>query len=343
MKVVFWNLEGASPLTSDIAKKGADVAKAVMRMDADVMIFSEILEAAPDELAIDELRLIGILCSESTKSKEFFNPMDRVHPKLRHKIKSGLDEIGMEETGRRNPYRFKAKHKIRTNAHAISTIKRATGILDTGTIKRRLEYETEKLTLRNKALMEKLDVSEIVKTYPYRHAHDAVQKNRNYLVFSKTDFKIGLIDVVVPGAKRPILRIDLGARVIFAIHAPAFAKGGHDTVNQLCTLIANEPVDTIAIGDMNIDVEELGEEIAAGRVPPLGIGPQVAGYGTCAPFTIKRRRRNTHLTIDKTVPNTQQSGGTLDYCLARNTLALDAAIEVDCGVMSDHAAISVTY
>ena len=193
--------------------------------------------------------------------------------------------------------------------------------------------------------MKMAPISPLINRYTKWTALDSKQQHRNYLIFTKLDFKMSQIDVQIASAKRKIVRLDFGDYVIFAVHAPAFGKGGGETALQLASMIAAAPPPCIAIGDINIDLEELHTEIAEnhgvarcalfdnGTISHFGPAPS----GPVVSFN--RRWHPARGSILKYRPRTQKSGGTLDYVIARTGAAVTVSIAVAAEQFSDHAAI----
>ena len=142
--------------------------------------------------------------------------------------------------------------------------------------------------------------------------------------------------------------MDFGDVRIPIIHAPSFGKGGGETAIQLARHIASSTTPTVAIGDWNIDIEELWKEVEEDRgTPPhknLFTKKGIALFPppkSLFPTTHSRTWHRYRGDITKQIRATQKSGGTLDYAIAKSGLDVSVKIHVNIGNGSDHAAILV--
>lgn len=338
MKILFWNVQSGNPLEATSDQKGGQIQAAVLQCSADMLIFCEALDAAMDFSEIFEVERAIVLEKEAEK-RRMPGPMRSLGP-LKGTLINCLSHESTQTTRAR--YRFQySPCLLRDNKDVMSEISRAARMLDEEATANLMQQPSIQEALRTTI------IPPIMREFPYCLASDAVQQNRNYLAYSKTAFKHRHRDVSVEGAKRQLLFLELpDGKTVCAVHAPAFAKGGGETVLQLVGMISTSLNPMVAIGDMNIDLDEIWTEVelegsgqqynkwfSSTKVRPIGPTPDNNGR-------LHKRRWHAHKpAIRKTHPPTQTSGGTLDYVLAKAGMV---EIVIPPGVYSDHAAILAT-
>lgn len=343
MRILFWNLQCGDPMEMGMDGKGGQIQTVVNQLACDVIICCEVQDAAIDNAEIETIKqfaALELVCREEGQ----VDPYRSMTAARRLKLAKAANHLGFESSTLRSGMKYKSHNRVlRSSKIKMSEISAAASLLDNPQL-----LAAKILAQKNprvKYRMKTAPISPLIRSYPKWTALDAKQQHRNYLIFTKLDFKMTQVDVQIASAKRKIVRLDFGDFVIFAVHAPAFGKGGGETALQLANLIAAEPKPCIAIGDINIDLEELHTEIGEnhgdarfalfdkGTVSYFGPAPSAP----VVPF--KRRWHPGRGWIQKARPRTQKSGGTLDYVIARSGTAVSVSIAVKAEEFSDHAAI----
>ncbi|MBN6112746.1 endonuclease/exonuclease/phosphatase family protein [Xanthomonas bonasiae] len=343
MRVLFWNLESGNPMEMGMDGKGSLIQSAINSLHCDVVICCEVQDAAIDFAEIESIKkaaALEVICEEEKIPSPYVNIMAA----RRAKLNKAKTHIGMESSRTRSGMKFKSRnHILRTNKKIMRELGSAVrAIEDPGTLASMIATARQpKVILR----LSRVQLSPLIWKYHRWEALDSQQKHRNYLIFTNLDFKMTQVEVNVTSAKRQIVRLEFVDRVIYAVHAPAFGKGGGETVKQLAGMIAVEQKPCIAIGDLNIDLEEFRTEVAEDTSKAL-----FANFhnNLCACFgpppgtrsvSFRRRWHAYRGNITKYVPHTQKSGGTLDYVLAKPATNVSVSIGIEVGRFSDHGAI----
>ncbi|GAA5161023.1 hypothetical protein GCM10025770_09570 [Viridibacterium curvum] len=306
--------------------KNASIQAALLRQNVDLLAFCEVGDKTLDHIEIETLRAALVL----EKKTRFQLPSLPFDPAQAAGFK--------HQPNSRREFAFSSsKDTIAASASTMANITNACQQMDQHDFASSMQSSPQ----INSSL--KGQVSEILRRFPYWESIDSDQHNRNYLILSRRGFKTTQIEVDVASAKRNIVRLDLGDRAIYVVHAPAFAKGGAETVKQLGSLVANDPLPASAIGDFNIDKEEFDAEVSENphQYPQFHSGEvsAVAPEAGSSPTTYQRQFHRYKGTIEKYVSCTQQSGGTLDYAVTSQSMQVDAEISIGPGAFSDHAAI----
>lgn len=353
MRVLFWNIQSGNPLNMAEANKGQAIARQVAGSGADVIVFCEVTNEALDQN--DFTTLLMNAASEKINVKEEWatkSVRDRMRPRLiqplKAKYKMGTDRLKLGVGRGRRSVRVGARfNTVRRSRAAMGDIISAVNSVASSGAAAKFRQLRRVNAIRSQ--LEAMGVPKLKLDYEFDLGSEAIQNNRHYLVLAKRQFEHRYIDVTgVAGAKRQILILNFGNVQIPVIHAPSFGKGGGETVIQLARFIAGEHTPTVAIGDWNIDFEELWKEIeeeAAGKdyeklFTNLGVMPVPPGkplFSTTHERTWHRYRG----AITKTYCMTQKSGGTLDYALAPSGLDVSVKIHTHVGNSSDHASIIV--
>jgi hypothetical protein len=354
MKILFWNIQSGNPLETTHDRKGGQIQSEVLACNADLLIFCEVLDIAMDFSEIYGLQRAIVLEEEAKTRATLANPLPGPMSSFKDgpskiKLNEGIAQIG------HGPIRTRAKHtfrphpyELRTKKAAMSKISAAVNLLDGPASQITTAALMHQPSIAN--ILAGTTIAPIVIKYPYWLASDAVQKDRNYLVYSKVAFVYDHIDVGVSGAKRQILRLTLqGGQTVYVIHAPSFGKGGGETVLQLVDVITANVNPSVAVGDMNIDLDEVLTEVEnEGNGQPYNkkfSTTKIMPIGPPQDYNQKSHKRRWHINktpINKTYPRTQKSGGTLDYVLANQNLNIQVQIAIAPEVYSDHAAIIAT-
>jgi hypothetical protein len=329
---LFWNVQNCNPMSAeaDGSKNGA-IQNALLATHADLMIFCEAGDQTLNHAEIDTLRAALIRRSEGDTA------LPAVSPQLQSLLGYSHDPRS------RRPHKFaQAKWSVAASESSMTRIGKFCNALDPD--KFALSMRTAAAADGGRTSM----ISPLIQRYPYWEALDSEQQNRNYLVLSNRKFTLQQVEVEVKGAKRHIIRIEIDGRAIYAVHAPAFAKGGRDTVLQLADLIRDDPLPALAVGDMNIDVEEFNIEVAENSGDPMfqSFVDEEVRTVTFEPGSrstvYKRRLHRNKGTIDKTIPSTQSSGGTLDFGMTTDAMAVEVTPAIPPDAYTDHGALLFT-
>lgn len=343
MRILFWNLQCGNPMEMGMDGKGGQIQTVLAGLQCDVLICCEVQDAAIDDAEIETIKeaaALELVCLEEHQPE----PYSGMTAARRLKLVSAKKHVGFESSTLRSGMKFRRNNRtIRANKKMMAEISAACGSMDDPLVLARKIFAMKHPKVA--ARMKRAPIAPLITRYPKWTALDAKQQHRNYLIFTTLNFKMTQVDVQVASAKRKIVRLDFGSYVIFAVHSPAFGKGGGETALQLASLINAEKQPCIAIGDMNIDLEELNTEVGEnphdarfalfnnGSMGCFGPAP----HGLAVPF--RRRWHPARGTIQKVRPRTQKSGGTLDFVIAPSAANVTVSIAVPVESFSDHAAI----
>ncbi|WKB53415.1 endonuclease/exonuclease/phosphatase family protein [Eleftheria terrae] len=332
MQILFWNVQTKNVLSREHGAAGQSIAAQAAALNCDIVIFCEVTNESMALCEIEELKR-NVLIDHYAPD---FSPRAQLTGQMQTDYDNGVALLQANTTRTRRGVNFTARaDQLARSATSMASIGDA--IVATG------HYNpVAGMNAAQQQLSEHL--VPLVAKYPYCHARDVAQNHRNYLIYSRMPLQCTFHQVTVASAQREIVEIEVGGSVIYAVHAPAFASGGRDTVQQLANLIVQQTGQgrqAVAIGDMNCDCEELQAYLAQHNTP-MALGTTVsivpppalpAGQTTEFRSSLLRGR-----TLNKRLPPTQRSGGTLDYALvpAGTQASLQIAVGID---ESDHAAV----
>jgi hypothetical protein len=353
MRILFWNVQGGDPLSASPDLKGGEIARLALQADADVMVFCEVLDLSLDRndfltllrdaaamMALDEIEF------DTPKSRELMRPM--LAKNMAGKYDRGKAHLKLAQGRGRFPVRCEAKFDtVRKSPQQMAEIQQAVRAVTRPSTQRTLKILREHSRIR--PVVERAGVPKLMLDYDWNLGSEASQHNRHYLVLSKKQFTHSYVDVEVSGAKRQFLQLVFGDLTVPVIHAPAYGKGGGETAIQLARAIIDAPTQkVVAIGDWNIDLEELEAEVETDTTKTSfnklfsTNNIQLVGPGkTIKSKSYKRRWHPARGQITKTLPATQKSGGTLDYAIASPGLSVSVRIHTPLDNRSDHASIVI--
>lgn len=352
MRIMFWNIQSGNPLSADESGKGQTLAKSAIGSGADVLVFCEVTNEALD--CNDFLTLLRDAAAEEINKQVEWAKADvrekmqpKLTPAIRKKYKKGVDRLKLKSGRGRNVVRVGTRFDhLRTSPAAMRDVTSATDSVASSGVAAKFRQLRKVSAIQEQ--LKRAGIPEMMLDYDFNLGSEAIQNNRHYLVLSKMAFRHEYFDVNIASAKRQILVLNFGNILIPVIHAPSFGKGGGETAIQLTNYIADAAKPTVAIGDWNIDFEELIKEVEEenSNQPFHKLFSRKNVHPIPPPKRLMKtwHRRTWHPgrgDIEKELKETQKSGGTLDYAIAPDGLDVTVKIHVPPGRGSDHAAIIV--
>lgn len=352
INILFLNLQGANPFEEGESGQAAGrVQKTMEQYNADVLIFCEVGDNALIDAEIESVKVARVCeyVAQDVLKQSLYNPTASMTATQLKLYRTAADALGFDVTGRRSGMRFstrtaslRANFKMRKNFTSVSRFLEK-GKVDQGMGRARAHP-------RVVDTLKRAPIKKSMVKYRRWIALDSDQKNRNYMVFTNLAVTMSQEFVKINKAKRNIIKLDFAnGFTIFAVHAPAFGKGGGETVKQLSDLVKAESAKqpALAIGDFNIDCEEFMVEV--GEDPqafPNFTHNLISLYTPAATGGKTQYKRRWHAqkgTIVKKIPATQKSGGTLDYVVAPVGSKINVSIQFPPSDLSDHALIQAEW